>query len=96
MAQHNMIFSNDFIKELSSFCSTELLPILMGGDFNLIRSNKDRNHGQGDPRPMELFNEFIGSFQLRDIFVSGVKFTWSNKHENPTLIKLDRILISAN
>lgn len=64
----------------------------MGGDFNLIRNNKERNQGQGDPRLMSLFNNFIGEFHLREIFVSGVKFTWSNKQLHPTLIKLDRIL----
>ena len=31
---------------------------------------------------------------MRDIFVSGLKFTWSNKQKDPTLIKLDRILVS--
>jgi hypothetical protein len=76
-AQHDQ--SDDFILELSSFCANEVLPILMGGDFNLIRNNKDRNQGQGDPRLMNLFNDFIGSYQLKDIFVNGVKYTWSNK-----------------
>lgn len=41
---------------------------------------------------MDIFNNFIGSFHLRDSFISGVKFTWSNKQKNPTLVKLDRIL----
>jgi hypothetical protein len=45
------------------------LPIVMGGDFNLIRNNKERNHGSGDQRLMNLFNNFIGQFQLREIFV---------------------------
>jgi hypothetical protein len=93
-AQHDR--SDDFILELSSFCANKVLPILMGGDFNLVRNNKDRNQGQGDPRLMNLFNEFIGTYQLRDIFVSGVKYTWSNKQRNPTLIKLDRILASSS
>lgn len=91
-AQHDL--SEDFIQELSSFYDNELLPILMGGDFNLIRNNKERNQGQGEPRLMNLFNNFIGSFQLREIFISGVRFTWSNKQKNPTLVKLDRILAS--
>jgi hypothetical protein len=43
---------------------------------------------------MDLFNNFIGRFQLREIFMSGPKFTWSNKQRDPTLIKLDRILVS--
>jgi hypothetical protein len=77
LAHHDL--SEDFIQELSSFYDNELLPILMGGDFNLIRNNKERNQGQGEPRLMNLFNEFIGSLQLRKIFISGVRFTWSNK-----------------
>jgi exonuclease III len=40
-AQHK--FLADFIQEISSFCSNIALPILMGGDFNLIRNNKERN-----------------------------------------------------
>jgi hypothetical protein len=66
------------------------------GDFNLIRSDKDRNQGHGDPKLMEIFNNFIGSFHFREIFISGVKYTWSNKQKNPTLVKLDRILVSAS
>ena len=92
-AQHNL--SKDFLPDLSS-CDNLRLPMMMGGDFNLIRNNKERNHGAGDPRLMELFNDFIGRFQLREIFCSGNKFTWSNKQRNPTLIKLDRILVTTS
>ena len=70
-----------FLQELADFCDKESLPILLGGDFNLIRNDKERNVGQGDQRLMALFNDFIGRFQLREIFVSGVKFTWSNKQK---------------
>jgi hypothetical protein len=92
----NHEFSEDFIKELSDFCVSESLPALLGGDFNLIRHHEDRNKGQGVPRLMNLFNNFIGSFLFREIYVSGMKFTWSNKQQNPTLIKLDRILASTD
>lgn len=64
-AQHS--HSVDFLKEVQDFCANENLPILMGGDFNLIRNNKERNQGQGDPRLMDLFNNFIGDLQLREI-----------------------------
>lgn len=66
----------------------------MGGDFNLIRNNNERNQGVGDKKLMDLFNDFIGKFQLREIFCSGSKFTWSNKQWFPTLVRLDRILAS--
>lgn len=66
--------------------------MLLGGDFNLIRSDKDRNVGQGDQRLMALFNDFIGRFHLREIFISSAKFTWSNKQKHPVMVKLDRIV----
>jgi exonuclease III len=91
-AQHHL--SADFIQELATFGSCLVLPVLMGGDFNLIRNNKDMNQGVGDQQLMDLFNGFIGDFQLREIFCSGNRFTWSNKQKNPTLVKLDRILVS--
>lgn len=93
-AQHE--FSEEFILELSNFCTREVLPMVIGGDFNLIRSNKEQNQGQGDPKLMDLFNNFIGSFHLRDLFVSGVKFTWSNKQKIPTMVKLDHILVTIS
>lgn len=72
-AQHQL--SGDFIQELSSFCCELVLLVLMGGDFNLIRNNNERNQGVGDPHLMKLFNDFIGNFQLREIFCSGNRFT---------------------
>lgn len=60
-AQYNL--SVEFILELSVFCSNLLLPVLLGGDFNLIRNNNERNQGVGDQRLMDLFNGFIGQFQ---------------------------------
>lgn len=45
---------------------------------------------------MELFNNFIWNLHLREIYVSGVKFTWSNKQQNPTLVRLDRILATTS
>lgn len=50
----------------------------------------------GDHRLMNLFNDFIGQFQLSEISFSGSRFTWSNKQQHPTLVKLDRILVSTN
>lgn len=93
-AQHTLF--DDFIQEIFSFYLNLSLPVLMGGgDFNLIRNNKERNEGMGDRRLMNLFNGFIGQFQLREISFSGFRFTWSNK-QHPTLVKLDRILASTN
>jgi len=49
------------------------------GDFNLIRSHGDKSSGGGDQKLIDLFNGFIGKFDLREVFRMGGKFTWTNK-----------------
>jgi hypothetical protein len=44
----------------------------------------------------DLFNSTIHTLGLREIFMHGGKFTWSNNHASPTLEKLDRILMSLD
>ena len=38
----------------------------------------------------------INTYELRDLNMNGGNFTWSNNQENPTLERLDRILISED
>jgi endonuclease/exonuclease/phosphatase family metal-dependent hydrolase len=42
-----------------------------------------------------MFNAIINTHALREIRLSGGQFTWSNNHKNPTLAKLDRILVNS-
>jgi hypothetical protein len=92
-AQH--ISSCDFISELSRKCMSVTLPLLLVGDFNLIRFTKDKNNSNLDQALMDKFNMFIDLFQLQEIRRSGVKFTWTNKQINLVMINLDRILVST-
>jgi len=43
---------------------------------------------------MKDFNNFIGVHQLREVSRSGAKFTWTNKQLSPTMVTLDRFLMS--
>jgi exonuclease III len=85
-----------FLSELSSFCSKNSDPILIGGDFNILRYAHERNKPNGIQRFSDLFNTLISFHELREIIMTGGLFTWSNNQENPTLEKLDRILISKD
>jgi len=42
----------------------------------------------------DLFNNIISIYELLDIHLVGGKYIWSNNQENPTLERLDRVLIS--
>lgn len=48
------------------------------------------------PPSSHLFNVVINSYCLREIKIIEGKYTWSNKQKNPTLEKLDRVLMSPD
>ena len=84
----------DFLTELSAFCTRNQEHFMVGGDFNIIRFTVERNKPGGSLRYSDIFNTLINFHELRELEMSGGVFTWSNNQVNPTLEKLDRILIS--
>jgi len=82
----------NFLTELSAFYNRSKEPLLIGGDFNIIRYARERNRLNGLERHSDMFNTLINSHELREIVMTGGLYTWSNNQENPILEKLDRIL----
>jgi exonuclease III len=64
-----------FITWLMNFDTTSFDHWTLGGDFNLIRSPKNRNKQGGDIGEMNLFNEMISDLDLVEIPFSGRNFT---------------------
>jgi endonuclease/exonuclease/phosphatase family metal-dependent hydrolase len=83
-----------FLSELSGICAKDDVPTLLGGDFNILRYSSEKNKLFSGNRYCDLFNWIINSYELREIEMSGEKYTWSNNQAEPTLEKLDRILVN--
>ena len=64
-----------FLSEVVRVCSKEALPIVIGGDFNIIRRPDEKNNDNYNDRWSFLFNAVIDSLNLREIEMSGRKFT---------------------
>jgi hypothetical protein len=90
-AQHN----EQFLTELVNLCSHEQLPILIGGDFNILRNPQEKNNSNYEHRWPFLFNSVIDGLNLRELEMSGRKYTWANSLTNPTYEKLHRVLMST-
>jgi len=93
-AQHDL--SVDFLTETSGRLNGQTLPVVIGGDFNLIREPDDKSFMRADVGLMNAFNTFIEQFGLREIKKTCTKFTWTNKQENPVLSNIDRVLVSTD
>jgi Asp-tRNA(Asn)/Glu-tRNA(Gln) amidotransferase C subunit len=70
--------------------------MLVGGDFNIIRRQEEKNNDNFNSRWPFIFNAIIESLDLRELALSGRQFTWANRKVNPTYEKLDRILASVS
>jgi hypothetical protein len=76
---------NDFLTELAAFCNNVSTPFIVGGDFNILRHSGEKNTPFVQTHASDLFNSIIHTLGLREIFMHGGKFTWSNNHASPTL-----------
>ena len=82
---------NVFLSELSHFCANNDEALLIGGDFNIIRYSKEKISWM---EYIPLFNSLIHFYELSELNMNGGMFTWSNNQDPPTLVKLDRILVT--
>lgn len=60
-------FKTAFLTELVRTCQQNYLPTLIGGDFNMMRSRKEKNKNNFNMRWSFLFNAIIDNFDLREI-----------------------------
>ena len=88
-------YKESFLTELVNACSRDSLPMVIGGDFNIIRNPQEKNNDRYNDKWPFLFNAVIDSLNLREIELSVRKFTWANNLQIPTYEKLDRVLVST-
>ena len=85
----------DFLAELVRICEKEERPMLVGGDFNIIRRQEEKNNENFNARWPFIFNAIIESLSLKEIELSGRQFIWTSQRSNPTYERLDRFLAST-
>jgi exonuclease III len=56
-----------FLQELEEVVTRATSPVLIAGDFNLIRGSADKNNRNIDWSRVNLFNETIARLQLREV-----------------------------
>jgi hypothetical protein len=85
-----------FLRELVNLAKDNPHPIIIGGDFNLLRYPHEKSKGRFDSHWSFLFNAVIDSLDLKEITMTGRQFTWANSLPDPTYEKLDRVLMDSD
>ena len=89
-------FKPAFLREVVNLAKDNPFPIILGGDFNLLRFSHEKSRGRFDTHWPFLFNAVIDSLDLREVTMIGRQFTWANSLPEPTYEKLDRVLMDSN
>ena len=81
--------NQNFLADLFCICGSEQLPILVEGDFNIIRRREEKNNDNFDGRWSFIFNTIIESLDLREIELSGRKLTWATDVGNKNIFSFE-------
>jgi hypothetical protein len=83
MAQLKEKIKRSFFIELATLCSNQSLPLLIGGNINIMRFSYENNKELRKTRRDDILNQVINLYDLREIVMTRGLFTWSNIHKNP-------------
>jgi hypothetical protein len=86
----------EFIDELHRLIDEIKVPVIIGGDFNLVRYKKDKSNGCVYFKWCDKFNEWIDKYGLLEIKLFGRSFTCSNNQENVVMSHIDRIFCNTD
>jgi endonuclease/exonuclease/phosphatase family metal-dependent hydrolase len=79
----------------SCMCLSCDKPCLIG-DFNLVRSQKDKSNENVNWKWCDRFNEWVDKHSLIEICLQGRAFTWTKNQENAVMANLDRVFCSTD
>ena len=85
-----------FLEELEAICDAAPGPWAVIGDFNLILHETDKSNDRIDRANLRRFRRTVAALELQDLHLHGRCFTWSNERDVPTLVRLDRVLVSID
>jgi hypothetical protein len=80
-----------FLRELKEVRDLHPGPWVVAGDFNLIVDAADKNYANLNRRMMGKFRRLLAEVELKELYLNGCRYTWSNERERVTLERHDRV-----
>jgi hypothetical protein len=65
------------------------------GDFNLICNDEDKSSGHIDRNIIHRSRKALSTMEVKEVSLTGRKFTWSNRQANPTMTRIDKAFCSV-
>lgn len=66
-------------------------PWAVMGDFNLLVNPEDKNSTVVNRHLMACFRSKVNLVELKEVYLNGRRYTWSNEQKSATLEKIDHV-----
>nr|TKW27134.1 hypothetical protein SEVIR_3G238700v2 [Setaria viridis] len=83
----------EFLEELRLVHSLASPMWIVVGDFNLILRAAEKNTSNVNRRNIGRFRRFVDDVSLKEVYLHGRRYTWSNERQAPVMAQLDRVLV---
>ena len=87
---------DEFLQELAEIRYLHAGPWAVMGDFNLIVNLEDKSNTSVNQRMMARFRARLNDLELKEIYLNGQRYIWSNERGNATLEKIDHVFTTAD
>lgn len=85
----------DFLQELVEIRDLHAGPWVVLGEFNLLVNPEDKSNNLINRRMMARFRTKLNTLELKELYLNGRRYTWSNERVEATLEKIDRVFSST-
>lgn len=69
----------EFLEELVEIRDLHVGPWAVVGDFNLLVNEADKNNAAVNRRMLGHFRTTLNRLELKELYLSGRRYTWSNE-----------------
>lgn len=81
----------DFMQELVDVRELQAGPWLLAGDFKLLVNPEDKSNNRTNRRMLARFRAKLNLLELKELYLNGRRYTWSNERATATLEKIDHV-----
>uniref|UniRef100_A0A452XF43 Endonuclease/exonuclease/phosphatase domain-containing protein n=1 Tax=Aegilops tauschii subsp. strangulata TaxID=200361 RepID=A0A452XF43_AEGTS len=66
------------------------------GDFNLLVNPEGKSNARINRRMMARFRAKLNVLELKEVYLNGRRYTWSNERGQATLEKIDHVFTTVD
>lgn len=81
----------EFMQEMVDVRDLHVGPWMITGDFNLLVNPEDKNNDSINRRMIPRFRSKLNRLELKEIYLNGRRYTWSNERARATLERIDHV-----